>query len=450
MQLGGFSLAGRLAALLVAATLVSIGLTRLGVHYGVPEWRAALLSLALAIPLVLWAASRFLRPIAQTIAALSDGIRSFHDRDFSVRIANPRRDELGGLIALYNQVGEVLQRERAHLRQRELLLQSALDQSPVAIVLVSAFERVLYANTEARQQFLGGERLAGRHFREILDGCPPEMRQVLDSGLDGIFTVETDDGPETYHVAQRRFLLNQQPHRLYQLRRMTAELARQEVEIWKRVIRIISHELNNSLAPISSLAHSARTIAERSDPSGRLEPIFASIRERVEHLNRFLEGYARFARLPEPEKREVDWQEWLEVPRKLYPFELAAPPPRRPGWFDPSQMQQVLINLLKNASEASDDGTIRVKIERLPDGRTGIQVSDRGRGMSSEVLRQALLPFYTTKPAGTGVGLPLCREIIEAHGGVLRIQSREREGTTVTFWLPAGPEAQRTFSEPPA
>lgn len=439
MQLRGFSLAGRLAAILVAGTAASFGLTRLGVWLGVSGWRAALLSLAVTIPLVVWAAGRFLRPVSQTITALSDGIRSFHDRDFSVRIANPRKDELGELIDLYNRVGEILQQERSHIRQRELLLQSALDQSPIAIVLVNPLERVLYANTEARQLFLGGNRLAGRHFEDILNGCPSELRQVLDSGIDGIFTVETDEGPETYHLSQRRFVLNQQPHRLYLLRRLTAELARQEVEIWKRVIRIISHELNNSLAPISSLAHSARTLVGRSEHSERLEPIFASIRERVEHLSRFLEGYARFARLPRPAKQEIEWEEWLEVPRKLYPFELAEPPPRKPGWFDPTQMQQVLINLLKNASEAGDTGAIRVKIERLPDGRTGVQVTDRGRGMTSDVLRQALLPFYTTKPTGTGVGLPLCREIIEAHGGILRIQSREHEGTTVTFWLPSGP-----------
>ena len=81
-----------------------------------------------------------------------------------------------------------------------------------------------------------------------------------------------------------------------------------------------------------------------------------------------------------------------------------------------------------------------MNIERLPDGRTGIEVLDRGRGMNSDVMRQALLPFYTTKSAGAGVGLPLCREIIEAHGGVLRIQSREGGGTAVSFWLPSQPD----------
>ncbi len=103
----------------------------------------------------------------------------------------------------------------------------------------------------------------------------------------------------------------------------------------------------------------------------------------------------------------------------------------------PPGMRQVLINLLKNAVEASDgDPRITVRIDRLTDGDTRVQVTDHGRGMSDEVMRKALLPFYSTKQSGTGVGLPLCREIVEAHGGSLRIQGREGGGTVVTFLLP--------------
>jgi signal transduction histidine kinase len=107
-------------------------------------------------------------------------------------------------------------------------------------------------------------------------------------------------------------------------------------------------------------------------------------------------------------------------------------------------MQQALINLLKNAKEASDGGDgIEVRVDRLPDGVVRVQVLDRGRGMNEEVMRRALLPFYSTKPAGSGVGLPLCREIVEAHGGSWRIQSRSGGGTVVSFWLPppSGPRS---------
>jgi signal transduction histidine kinase len=266
------------------------------------------------------------------------------------------------------------------------------------------------------------------------------MRQVLDGGADGLFVTEREGSTETYHLARRGFSINRLPHTLYLLRRMTAELGRQEAEIWKRVIRIISHELNNSLAPIASLAHSALIAAKRPDAEEYLTPIYGSIRERVGYLTRFLEGYARYARLPRPRKQRVDWADWLEPARKLYTFEVEGALPSGAGNFDPSQLQQVLINLVKNAIEASD-GTpqVTVRIDRVLDGGTLVQVLDRGRGMSEEVMRKALLPFYSTKPGGTGVGLPLCREIVEAHGGRLRLQSRRGGGTVVSVWLPPPP-----------
>jgi nitrogen fixation/metabolism regulation signal transduction histidine kinase len=442
-----FSIAGKLA-LLLALSLVLFaslawGIRRLPWLEGqplpllLPEWVAYLTALSLTLPVVVWIAVALLRPLVDTVRDLADGIRSFHDHDFSMRIATERNDELGELIRLYNTISATLQEERTQIRQRELLLQSALDQSPLAIVLVNPLDRVVYANHEARRLFLGGSRLQGLRFQEVLDNCPGEMRDVLDTENDGIFTVDGKSERETYHLAQRTFFLNHRRHVLYLLRRMTAELGRQEAEIWKRVIRIISHELNNSLAPISSLAHSGRLIARDPEQLHRLEPLYASIRERVDYLTNFLEGYARFARLPKPRKQKVVWGEWLEGPRKLYRFETLSDPPAQPGWFDPSQLQQGLINLLKNSYEASDgEPEVRVRVDRLPDGDTRVQVLDRGQGMNDDVIRQALLPFYSTKQSGAGVGLPLCREIVEAHGGSMRIQAREGGGTVVSLWLP--------------
>jgi nitrogen fixation/metabolism regulation signal transduction histidine kinase len=409
-----------------------------------PLWLIHLMALGIALPPAILAVGRALRPLGRTLETLSDGILGFQDRDFSMRLASDRDDELGDLVRLYNRVGEILQEERGQLRQRELLLQTALDQSPVAIVLTNPLDRILYANQEARRLFMGGTRLGGRRFSEILEHCPGELRDLLAAARDGIFTVEGKERPEIYHLAERSFFLNRRRHRLILLRRMTTEMARQEAEVWKKVIRVISHEINNSLAPISSMAHSGLLIAGNPEQLHRLEPIYLSIRERIEHLTGFLEGYARFARLPKPKPQTVEWGEWLEGLRGLFAFKLTGEPPETPGRFDPAQMQQALINLLKNAKEASDGGDgIEVRVDRLPDGVVRVQVLDRGRGMNEEVMRRALLPFYSTKPAGSGVGLPLCREIVEAHGGSLRIQSRSGGGTVVSFWLPppSGPRS---------
>ena len=438
-----FSIVGRLAGLMALALSLFAALMAAGWHLTpLPAWLVILLAFVATLPLVVWGAGVLLDPLSRTLRGLSDGIRSFEDRDFSVRIPTERDDELGELLRLYNQVGETLQEERSQIRQRELLLHAALEQSPIALVLVNALERVVYENHEARRLFMGGERLRGRHFGEILEGCPGTLREILASETDGIFTVDPDEEPETYHLAQRHFYLNRRRHTLYLLRRMTVELARQEAEIWKKVIRIISHELNNSLAPISSLAHSGKLIASRPDEVHRLESIYDTIRERVDHLTKFLEGYARFARLPKPTRQSVDWAEWLEGLRKVSAFELVGEVPGTRGYFDPVQLEQVMINLFKNAREAADgEAEITLKVEHMPDETTRVQVLDRGRGMSEEVMRQALLPFYSTKSSGAGVGLPLCREIVEAHGGTLRIYGRAGGGTVVSFRPPAEPSS---------
>jgi signal transduction histidine kinase len=216
---------------------------------------------------------------------------------------------------------------------------------------------------------------------------------------------------------------------------MTRELARQEVETWKKVIRVIAHELNNSLAPISSLAHSGRLTMERPDPS-QLERIFRTIEDRAKHLHSFIDGYARFAKLPRPQPEEIAWPAFLRSLQEATPFTLAADPPTRPGVFDPAQIEQVIINLVKNAKEAGAPAdSIEVQVQEHAAGWR-LQVMDRGAGMSEEVLRNALLPFYSTKPSGAGLGLTLCREVIEAHGGRISLANRPGGGLAATLWIP--------------
>jgi len=439
-----FSLAGKISAIFAAAVVASTAAAAGISWFDLPAWEVFLFSLPVGLILGLTLLNQFLVPFNKVLRSVSDGIRSFHDRDYSVRLAARRKDELGDLVLLYNRVGEILHEERKAIRQKELLLQTALDRSPAATVLVNPLDRVIYCNVEARRLFTGGARLKGHEFSEILDGCPAEMRAVLSGRSDGLFTLDIEGDHETYHLARRNFTLNQQPHALYLLRRLTAELRRQEAAIWKKAIRIISHELNNSLAPISSLARSAQLIAEDPGRAGKLEEIFAAIRQNADHIKTFLEGYARYARLPEPEPQQVGWEGFLDSLRGVHPFRLIGDVPQGGGWFDPIHMRQVMTNLLKNALEASDGQTdgILVEIKAAGEGGNYVQVLDRGRGLSEEVMRRALLPFYSTKQQGAGLGLPLCREIMEAHGGSLRIQNREGGGTVVTCWIPPKPPSR--------
>lgn len=397
---------------------------------------AAAAALAAGITLGLWLLNRVLAPATRTLDALRDGVRGYKDHDFSLSLAVDRKDEIGELVELYNAVGDVLREERGNLLQKELLLETVLESTPMAIVLTQR-DRIFFVNRAARELFVTGRRLEGQPFGRILDDCPPQMREALESGRDALFSVEQGGSEEVYHVARRAFELNGQRHELTMLKHLTPELRRQEVDVWKKAIRTMSHEINNSLAPIASLARSARHILDSPEQLERLKQALDVIDERSTHLREFLEGYARFARLPSPTKQEVDWKAFLEDLRGLFPFNLEGEPPARAAFFDRGQVQQVLINLLKNAQEAgSPPEEIRVAVEPLADGGVRIKVKDRGAGMTDDVMRKALLPFYTSKPTGSGLGLPLCREIVEAHGGHLRLERREGRGTTVVFWLP--------------
>ncbi len=431
------SLAGGVTAVFTAALVVTAAVAALVSALGLPAWLVFLSCCGAGLPAGAWLLNRYLREVTEVVRALGDGISSLRDNDFSIRLAVTRRDELGELVRAYNQAVGTLRDERAAIRQRELLLETALYRSPVALVLVNQIDRVIYANPEARRLFLGGEKIEGRRFDDILAGCPGALRDTLSRSGDGLFTVDDDHQPETFHLSRRRFQLNRQNHTLYLVRRLTHEFSREEARIWKRVIRIISHELNNSLAPISSLVHSAGILAERPAERERLPRIFAAIEDRVSHLTKFLDGYARFARLPKPKKEEVDWQDLLDSVRRLYPFTLEGSAPESTGVFDRAQIEQVLINLVKNAHEASPgEAEVTVRLGAAPDDGTRIEILDRGIGMDEEVMRQALLPFFSTKKDGVGVGLPLCREILSEHGGKLSLHNLEGGGLAATCWLP--------------
>ncbi len=437
------SLEGRITAVFALALVVVAGLAAAASGWSLPPWTLFLLLLSVGLPLGLWILHRTLRPLGEMLGALADGVRSLRDRDFSMRLVVRGRDELGELVSAYNEAVDALGEERTALRQRELLLETALHRSPLAIILTDPRDRVIFANPEARRLLVGGRRLEGQRFATILAGCPPALVETLAAGDDGLFAVEHEGTTETYHLSRRVFQVNRFRHTLVLLRRLTAELDREEVRIWKKVIRVISHELNNSLAPISSLVQSASIAFDKPAHQHRVRAIFASIEERVTHLRDFVDGYAEFARLPAPRRERTAWAPFLASLQELYAFELHCPPGVE-GFFDPAQIEQVVINLLKNAAEASSgDGPgdepapIEVRVDLTADGGTRLQVLDRGPGMDEEVLSNALLPFYSTKADGVGVGLPLCREIVANHGGNLRIQGREGGGAAVICLLPS-------------
>jgi len=429
------SLEGKLAAALAAMLLAAAALAAAATYWLKSPWYgAAAAVLVLGIPAIFFARA-LARPVAALIRALSGSVVAFRDGDFSFSIGANRGDEVGDLVAAHNELGRVLREERQHLFQRELLLDTVVQNTPTALALVEEGGHVVYANIAARQLLNSGRSLNGENFDEIVAAAPEPLARAIASGGDGLFSVQLEHEEETFHLSQRAFKLQGKPHRLYQLKRLTRELARQEVATWKKVIRVISHELNNSLGPIRSLSHSGREYARKGDLS-RLSTVFETIEERTHHLESFTQGYAKFAKLPQPRPDSVAWQPLLDVLGHNYAFKLAGSLPATPGWFDRAQVEQVLINLLKNAHE-SGSAADAVELSVSQRGRDlRIEVRDRGSGMSEAVLANALLPFYSTKRSGSGLGLALAREIAEAHSGRVQLANRADGGLAVTLVLP--------------
>jgi len=361
---------------------------------------------------------------------LGNALRATRDGDHTLRLVVRGDREVAELKRLYNELANAVRADRQHIHNKEVLLDTILQRTPVAVVLLDAAERVIYSNAAARELLGAGGRLDGHTIHEIAQNVEPSFRDALAIPPDSIFNA----GDETFHMTQRVFRLETQQHRLILLERLTPELRRQEVTVWKKAIRMINHEINNTVAPISSLFHSARRAQDMPEHRHRVDEIYDLIEERLTFLRQFLEAYGQFARLPDPQKERTRWLEVFDAVRTLYAFRTEGNSELE-ALLDRTQMQQVLINLVKNAHE-SGSPEVTVSVQRT-DRDHVLRVLDRGNGMAPEVMRQALVPFYTPKSGGSGLGLALCNEIVEAHGGRLRIEGREGGGTVVTCWIPA-------------
>lgn len=422
-----------IAAFLLAAVAIAIAF-ELERWFDDPLLAAALTLLGM-LPLAFYVIGSILAPVKAMFRALAGTVTSYRDGDFAFSLAWAREDEVGELVDAHNALGSTLRGQRESLVQRELLLDTMVQNTPVAMMLCDPTGHIIYGNLAARKLLGDGRRIEGLTLAALLEVAPEPFREAVMRGGDGLFVVERDEEEEIYYLARSGFRLNGRAHELFVLRHLTVELHRQEVRTWKKVIRVISHELNNSLAPIASLAHSGGELLKLGKLE-QLEKVFATIGERAKHLEQFITGYAKFAKLPTPRLEQRSWRELVDRLRAQIAFEVEGPLPEQPGRFDPAQLEQALVNLLSNAHESgSAPGEIGLRVRKLP-ATVAIEVSDRGQGMNEAVLANALLPFYSTKRGGTGLGLALVREIAEAHGGRVSLANRSGGGVIVTVTLP--------------
>lgn len=420
---------------LIVAACITAGLTGLFVATLLMfplsvKWTASLTALFAAVCgsiCALWV----YQPFVKAMAVLDTGIRGLEDGDFSFRLVEPDLPEPAALVSLYNKLTDAFSSERASLLQKKLMLDSIIQNAPMGIFLLSPAHVVL-ANRFGKHcvPIQGGTQGASHQaFREAL---PTAVRRLVEQQRSGIVTLVQEGEADQWHLISESLNLNGIRHQLLMLKPLTKEFRQREVEAWKNMIRLLNHELNNTLTPISSLIRSAEKVTKDTECETRLQPIFATLKDSSNHLIHFLREYAEFARLPRPRREHTIWRPFLTGIGELYSFKWENHGEDGAD-FDPGQIRQVLINLIKNAWEAAGtDGTVRVIIEKSENNMTFIHVEDSGSGIPEDILDQVMLPFFSTKDGGTGLGLALAREILENHNGGLQIADRPGGGTRVT------------------
>jgi PAS domain S-box-containing protein len=372
-----------------------------------------------------------LQTLSNLLAALREG-------DYSIRARGAKHeDALGEVIIEVNALGETLREQRLGALEATALLRTVMTEIDVAIFTFDDQERLRLVN-RASERLLGqpAERLLGRSAEELgLGEClHGEPARTLQFRLPG--------GTGKWGMRRTPFRERGLPHQLVVVADLSRVLREEERQAWQRLIRVLGHELNNSLAPIKSMAGSLESLFTREprpvDWQEDMRQGLKVIEARSESLSRFMEAYARLAKLPPPRLAPVQVGQWVS---RVVGLETRLNVAVRPGpemaiQADGDQLEQLLINVMRNAVDAALEtgGGVSVGWTRN-DGYVEVWVEDEGPGLPNTT--NLFVPFFTTKPHGSGIGLVLSRQIAEAHGGTLSLENRhDARGCEARLRLP--------------
>ena len=390
---------------------------------------------AVLVGILIWLLAKERASRRLIVNKLKDGFDCLQDGDFSISLAVEGPEEQQALLKQFNTVIDKLRAERQTIYQRELLLDKMVNASTVVSVLLNNRQQIVYLNHAAIKFFDNDKELIGQEWQQAVSN-KESILSKLPQDHNAIITLQDAEAVEqNWLVSGHDFKLHAAPHKLLLLKPITNELQAQETQVWKKVIRVINHELNNSIAPISSMCHSGTMLANKIE-NAQLDMVFTTISNRIQKLSEFINSYSRLARISLPKLGDVDLVAMLKQVQNLYSFELIVNESDCVIRADGSQLEQVVINLIKNANEASNDtGLVQVELTRIGE-EVAMTVRDDGPGMNHEQLRQAFLPSFSTKEGGSGIGLSICKEIMENHLGKIELQNRSTGGLEVTLSLP--------------
>jgi two-component system, NtrC family, nitrogen regulation sensor histidine kinase NtrY len=404
------------------AVAVALALLWFGDYSARLQWTLTILIVGCFIAFVSSAREHIIRPL-QTMSNLLAALR---EGDYSIRARGAREGSaLGEVLLEVNSLGETLRQQRLGAFEATALLRTIMSEIDVAVFTFDPMRRLRLVNR-------AGESLLGQSMDKLLGRTADELAldRCLEANEDEPLTLSFAGGSGRWGVRRSTFREEGLPHELLVLTDLSRTLREEERRAWQRIVRVLGHEMNNSLAPIKSLAASLESLLQRDplptdwkdDASAGLN----SIASRADSLGRFLQAYTRLTKLPPPQKQEVDVGTLIQRVVDLEPRLKVKiiPGPITVIRADAAQIEQVLINLVHNAVDAAFETNGEVAIGwREKEDVVDIFVQDEGHGIMNPA--NLFVPFFTTKPEGSGIGLPLSRQIAEAHGGSLTLTNRD-------------------------
>ncbi len=417
---------GRLTWLTIGAAapsaLVALLLLWFGDYTPKVQWTLTLVIGGCGLGFIISAREHVIRPL-QTMTNLLAALR---EGDYSIRARGARVDDaLGEVLLEINSLGETLRTQRLGAFEATALLRTIMAEIDVAVFTFDTEKRLRLVNR-------AGENLLGRSIDKLLNRRASELNLdvVLEADEDVPLTLNFMGGTGRWGVRRSSFRERGLPHELVVLTDLSRTLREEERNAWQRIVRVLGHELNNSLAPIKSIAGSLEALLRRQPPPPDWQDDARSglnvIATRAESLSRFMQAYARLARLPPPQKEVLKLEELVKRVVSLetrLPVRVAI---SRPVTMeaDAAQLEQLLINILHNAVDASLEtgGEVVIGWREISEC-VELYVRDEGHGIMNPT--NLFVPFFTTKPGGSGIGLALSRQIAEAHGGSLLLANRK-------------------------